>query len=1269
MMNNFKFLLTIFFIKFSILTFAAEYYWVGGSGTWSNINSWRTTSGGTVVPNILPGPNDNVYFDNNSFTADSRTITLTADVDAYNLLFIGTDVTKSPIITGLYTLSIYGSTQWQEGMSITVKTIHYKGTNRTIQSNGVQVTGDIIISGTGTTEQNDNISLTGLLTLSGELFKTNNHAINASGITTSWNNTNGNTIALDEFTLGSSILTITNLTIHSDTELTANTSHIQVISNGTLNANNVTLHDVTFNGGMNTTGTIRGTNITFNDVIFKNNSTIYANGHTFNKLTLAPSSYNQLYPLSSYTNTITIKDAFKLQTPECTALATLTNSPSYSNFTTPVTILAESINTSVQVSGSVINLINVGGATTGYASNTTFNQANNGWIINNTPASNLYWVGGAGNWNDSTKWSFTSGGEGGACIPGPYNNTYFNDLSGTDNFTVSFTDNAFTHDINFTGSRIIRFNSNTTKSLNIYGSAKFNPNQVTNYLDLHFKNTSENKTFDPNGLTIQWGDLFLEEEQTITLLSDLTLSNYSIQHYYGTFDLSTTPVTVKMNSYIENETGEPKTLKLGSSKLELTKTDSSISLNKGELTLEPGTSTIEFTNIKNGKASNTGIILSPSQFYNFYNVIFHGFAGINGRIDPTTVNGQTANIFHDVVFNQSSNIYAIGNFNTLKLAQNSIHTLQSYGSSISPIDSKVYIRTSLITDNSECSGWTYLKSAYEDRQGHIILSSTANINIKNFTIEGINISRDDSSNSNINAINSINGGNNDGWNFTEPTINNLYWIGGEGNWTEPIHWALNSGDTPNPNECIPTPLTNTFFDQNSGFGTSSNQLFISGDAFTNDVTFEGNLTPPSVLLSPSVGNDTTFNIYGDSTLQNEMTFNITNLYYRNSNSRNTSRIIKSNTVIYAITNIYLDEENTIGLADGMHIENNGNTSLYLRRGTFNTNNHVLTISAGNLTLNSRSLFSLTLDSYQLPKIINLGNSIVNFNNVGGLFILSISANSTFNTDTSTINIKSRSINNSDTDFFSIPNGTKFYNVNFYAFPRINNNNLIFNDVAFYQNANIIGNNNTFNTMYLSPNFTYRFLSNGTQTVHDLIIGGTPCAYTTIDRYGGSGNNRANLKITEQDRNYNYTNIGNINSLDNPIYFGGQSVDNLNNENILFATPNRDYFPGLGPDWLNHLVKTQDSSTYILDTDYFIPNDFSKYKWYKIDGLNSDPSIIIADTKDYDFRTGGYGTYKAVVEYNDYLNNDICNKDATKIITPAKGFVNPNLRIRTKLPQQ
>jgi alpha-tubulin suppressor-like RCC1 family protein len=50
---------------------AADYYWVGGQGNWSDYsNHWATTSGGTTFYTSVPTPFDNVFFDNNSTSAN-----------------------------------------------------------------------------------------------------------------------------------------------------------------------------------------------------------------------------------------------------------------------------------------------------------------------------------------------------------------------------------------------------------------------------------------------------------------------------------------------------------------------------------------------------------------------------------------------------------------------------------------------------------------------------------------------------------------------------------------------------------------------------------------------------------------------------------------------------------------------------------------------------------------------------------------------------------------------------------------------------------------------------------------------------------------------------------------------------------------------------------------------------------------------------------------------------------------------------------------------
>ena len=63
---------------------AADYYWVGGNGNWSDITHWRTASGGTTQQNTVPSGADNVFFDANSFTGANQTVT----IDAPNIYWL-----------------------------------------------------------------------------------------------------------------------------------------------------------------------------------------------------------------------------------------------------------------------------------------------------------------------------------------------------------------------------------------------------------------------------------------------------------------------------------------------------------------------------------------------------------------------------------------------------------------------------------------------------------------------------------------------------------------------------------------------------------------------------------------------------------------------------------------------------------------------------------------------------------------------------------------------------------------------------------------------------------------------------------------------------------------------------------------------------------------------------------------------------------------------------------------------------------------------------
>ncbi len=110
-----KKLITLFaLILVSINLLAINYYWVGGSGNWSDYNNhWATTSGGIggTFHNQWPQSTDNVFFDANSFTAPGQIVTIDQGITSCADMTWTTLPTVFPILYGdsLKTLRIWGS--------------------------------------------------------------------------------------------------------------------------------------------------------------------------------------------------------------------------------------------------------------------------------------------------------------------------------------------------------------------------------------------------------------------------------------------------------------------------------------------------------------------------------------------------------------------------------------------------------------------------------------------------------------------------------------------------------------------------------------------------------------------------------------------------------------------------------------------------------------------------------------------------------------------------------------------------------------------------------------------------------------------------------------------------------------------------------------------------------------------------------------------------------------------------------------------------------
>src|SRR5690606_24361618 len=138
-----KILSVCFSLLFVIQLHAADYYWVGGGGNWSDIEGhWRLGSPTGGVASIVPAPSDNVFFGSYSgfgTTAESRTVTINGPAYCANMTW-ESDVPNNPILTrtGSNVLFIYGNLTLTPTLAFNgVVGIEFAGSNpATLTTNG-----------------------------------------------------------------------------------------------------------------------------------------------------------------------------------------------------------------------------------------------------------------------------------------------------------------------------------------------------------------------------------------------------------------------------------------------------------------------------------------------------------------------------------------------------------------------------------------------------------------------------------------------------------------------------------------------------------------------------------------------------------------------------------------------------------------------------------------------------------------------------------------------------------------------------------------------------------------------------------------------------------------------------------------------------------------------------------------------------------------------------------------------------------------------------
>jgi fibronectin-binding autotransporter adhesin len=578
-------------------------YWnLAGSQNWS-ATAWATTSGGSPATNNSPLAQDTAVFDD---TGSAGTVT----VQTFNIGTVDMSArTSAMTLSGSGAPTVYGN--WLFGTGVTSSntgTITFAGrSTSTITSNGIAFGCNVTIDcGTGTVQLADALELpsTRTLTLTSGTFDAVSYNVTAGLFNTSFSNVRTLRMGSGTWTLSGTgavwaSATTTNLAFYKGTAdiLLSNTSTgARTITGGGLSFNKLTI------GGATGTSTL---------TISQNNQfTELASTKTVAH-TIALGTTTQTFGKWSVTGTAG---------NVVTLTGTGTNHQLVGACADGIDYLAMG---SIGFSASSPAEFYAGANSTGTAAAPVYRTAK--------PAdSTRYWVGGTGNWNDTNRWSTTSGGAGGADLPRSHDDVVFDSSSNATAYTA--TVNAIT-------------GGNRCKALTIAGPASGNVTLAgSTALFIHdditvpatgltrtytgttnLTGTGAGKTITTNGMQLNLNFLVNGVGAEWALADAFNSGSGSITVTNGSFDTANYNVTCGGLFATSNNT---RTFNLGSSTIisfglvNLGATETS----RATLTFTAGTSQINL-------ASNGATLSGNSQA--FYNVSFTTTA-----ITTATINGS-----------------------------------------------------------------------------------------------------------------------------------------------------------------------------------------------------------------------------------------------------------------------------------------------------------------------------------------------------------------------------------------------------------------------------------------------------------------------------------------------------------------------------------------------------------------------------------------------------------------------------------------------------
>lgn len=407
---------------------------------------------------------------------------------------------------------------------------------------------------------------------------------------------------------------------------------------------------------------------------------------------------------------------------------------------------------------------------------------------------------------------------------------------------------------------------------------------------------------------------------------------------------------------------------------------------------------------------------------------------------------------------------------------------------------------------------------------------TGAVNITNAYIRGIN-NTSLAPNVNINALNSLDGGNNLGFTFTASSSQTYYWraLSGSptvfaGNWATSGHWTTNPANLTGDNGCVPSGFDDVVFD-NLSFGGASNGCSVSAPSFCRDIFMtagarlvinNGTLNCRDLNISSSAAIMESFDVSQQIFISRNLQLapSMANMRYRGTiNFTGSGDITSNGTQLQAFILNFNNPAGVWHLRDALYLSNDW-------AGTHGTNSQAgeLRISAGNLHTNS---FNVTISSFFNASVgtavrgLHLGNSRVehrlrapyqgngvpdwawNINPTNFTLTSGINAHIVFGP-----NLLYNGNGTTQLDFF-MGNGLNYPRVSILENEQPNSvfGNTSYRYLELGGNCYIDG-NNTMDSLRLEGGFFFRFRSGTTQTLvapHGKIISnGTSSNFVNIE---------------------------------------------------------------------------------------------------------------------------------------------------------------------------